>query len=160
MILRHFRHPYEGFSRQRTRQRTNNLPGNRPQILSDPFFGKLQLAAFFLRQLHKSTFVAGDFVAGTGFPFPAPLPAVPGEHPRIGKRLPAGHSGIHNLVDVVELPPLRVVKLLVLGFPGRWIMPSYHIHLCEVRLSILTEVRNIPANNIAKSSINMAFVRV
>ena len=94
--------------RQRTRQPSDNHPGNRPLFLCDPLFGKFQLAAFFLGQLHKSIFVAGQFVAGN-VPFPAPLPAIPGEHPRIGERLPARHHRVHDLVDIVQLPPFRLV---------------------------------------------------
>ena len=47
--------------------------------------------------------------------FPTLLPAVPGEHPGIGERLPAGHDCVHDLVDIVQLPPLRLVK----GMPQR-----------------------------------------
>ena len=78
-------------------------------ILCDPLFGRFQLAAFFLAQFHKSIFVAGQFVA-ENIPFPALLPAISGEHPRIGERLPARHHRVHDLVDIVKLPPLRLVK--------------------------------------------------
>ena len=55
------------------------------------------------------TFVAGQFVAGS-VPFPALLSAITGEHPGIGKRLPTGHDRVHDLIDIVELPPLRLIK--------------------------------------------------
>ena len=61
----------------RTRQPTDNHPGNRPPFSGDPLLRKLQLAAFFLAQFHKSIFVAEQFVAGN-IPFPAfclPYPA-------------------------------------------------------------------------------------
>ena len=94
--------------RQRTRQPSDNHLGNRPPSSGDPLLRKFQLAAFFLGQFHKSILVAGQFVAGN-VPFPAPLSAISGKHPRIGERFPARHHRIHDLVDIVQLPPFRLV---------------------------------------------------
>ena len=32
------------------------------------------------------------------------------KYPGIGKRLPTGHDRVHDLIDIVELPPLRLIK--------------------------------------------------
>lgn len=103
-----FPYPNRKNLRQRTRQPTDNHPGNRSSFLGNLLLRNRQLAAFFLAQLHKSAFVAGDFVAGN-VPFPALLPAISGEHPGIGKELPAGQHCVHDLVDIVQLPPLWLV---------------------------------------------------
>ena len=47
------------------------------------------------------------------FSLPAFLPAVPGKAARIGEIRPAGHTLVHNLVDLADFPLLRLVKSMV-----------------------------------------------
>ena len=41
------------------------------------------------------------------------MPAVPGKAARIGEIRPAGHTLVHNLVDLADLPLLRLIKSMV-----------------------------------------------
>ena len=94
--------------RQQSQQPGDNLLGNKPRKSGNPLLWQLQLTDFFLAQLHKSIFVVGQFVAGT-LSFPATLPPISSKHPGVRERLPARHHRVHDLVDIVQLPPFRLV---------------------------------------------------
>src|SRR5699024_2157428 len=97
------------FLRQQSQQSTDNQLDNKHRKSGNPLLWQLQLTDFFLTQLHKSTFVVGQLFAGN-LPFPATLPPIARKHPGIRERLPASHHCVHNLVDVVQLPTLRLLK--------------------------------------------------
>ncbi len=116
------------FPRQRGRQRDSNEVGNRG--VPDRIFSERKLhlfrdqleavRRFFLSvvgvRCRFSRCAACLNVSRQFLPFPALLPAVPGEHTGIGEILSAGDALVHYLVDFPDFPLLRFVKGMVQGF--------------------------------------------
>ena len=83
-------------------------------LYNKPLFSERHLD--LLRDLHKAVRDFCGMVAAVGcssFALPALLPTVSGKAAGIGEIRPAGHTLVHNLVDLADFPLLRLVKSMV-----------------------------------------------